>query len=383
VKFGLFYVLESRDHDFQRDYREMLAQVAYAEHLGFDEVWLAEHHGSDYGSMPSPQVAAAAIAARTETMRIGIAVSNLTFDWPVRIAEDYAMVDVISGGRLDFGAGRGYQPAEFRQMGVSGLQDVSREVFFEALEIIQGLWSKDVGEPFSYSGRHFHIENVDCRPTPVQRPTPPMYVASISPTTFDLMADRGYNLLVTPTLMTLPELNQFVVDAKRTLINRGRDPLSLDFPLNWQIHLADTESEAVENASEPLTWYFDEALGAVPQGPDAPSTYERYAELVAATDEAGGVTVDGLREGVVVYVGEAEGLVHEIATLRQETGLQHLIGWMRFGGLEHAKVLRSMELFAEKVMPHFRDLPPVVPRQICFETTTSGHSIDLSAHITH
>lgn len=138
MKFGIFYVLECPDHDFTRAYREMLEQISYAEKLGFDEVWLAEHHGSDYGSMPSPQVAAAAIAERTERMRIGIAVSNLTFDWPVRIAEDYAMVDVLSGGRLDFGVGRGYQPQEFRNMGVGNIQGESREVFVEASRSYEG-----------------------------------------------------------------------------------------------------------------------------------------------------------------------------------------------------------------------------------------------------
>ena len=110
MKFSVFYVLESSDRDFRRAYDEMLEQIRIAESLGFGEVWLAEHHGSDYGSIPSPQIAAAAIAAHTERMRFGIAVSNLTFDWPVRVAEDYAMVDVLSGGRLDLGVGRGYQP---------------------------------------------------------------------------------------------------------------------------------------------------------------------------------------------------------------------------------------------------------------------------------
>ncbi|ACY20964.1 hypothetical protein Gbro_1697 [Gordonia bronchialis DSM 43247] len=90
MKFSVFYVLESPDRDFRRAYDEMLEQIRIAESLGFGEVWLAEHHGSDYGSIPSPQIAAAAIAAHTERMRIGIAVSNLTFDWPVRVAEDYA-----------------------------------------------------------------------------------------------------------------------------------------------------------------------------------------------------------------------------------------------------------------------------------------------------
>ena len=97
MKFGEFYVLECPDHDFRRAYREMLSQVSYAEELGFDEVWLAEHHGSDYGSMPSPQVAAAAIAERTRRIRIWIAVSNLTFAWPVRVAEDYATLFTKNG----------------------------------------------------------------------------------------------------------------------------------------------------------------------------------------------------------------------------------------------------------------------------------------------
>lgn len=364
MKFGLFYVLECPDDDFRRAYREMLAQIAFAEHLGFDEVWLAEHHGSDYGSMPSPQVAAAAIAARTERMRIGIAVSNLTFAWPVRVAEDYAMVDVLSDGRLDFGAGRGYQPDEFRSMGVAERQQESRTVFKEALEVVRGLWSQPAGVPFSYHGQHFDLDGTTCRPTPVQRPTPPMYVAAISPQTFDLAVELGCNLLVTPTLMTLPELNHLVVDIKREFVAAGRDPLSLDFPLNWQIHLADSTSEAIANAAGPLAWYYRKVLDLVPHGPDAPRGYERYAQLVAASEEAGGLTLAGLRESGTVYVGEPDGLIGEIERLYDETGLQHLICWMRFGALAHEKVLRSLELFADHVMPRFRHRPPIAPRDL-------------------
>lgn len=249
-------------------------------------------------------------------------------------------------------------------MGVGDIQGESREVFVEALEIVRGLWSKPVGEPFSFHGKHFDLDNVDCRPTPVQRPTPPIYIASISPETLDLAADQGYNMLVTPTLMTMPELNAFVVDAKRRLRDHGRDILDLDFPMNWQIHLADTEETAVENARDALTWYFDAALAAVPQGPEVPPTYERYAELVTATDEAGGMTVEGLRDGGVVYVGDPDGLIRQIDALHDETGLQHLICWMRFGGLEHEKVMRSLELFAEHIIPRFRDREPVVPRAL-------------------
>lgn len=363
MKFSLFYVLESPDRDFRRAYEEMLSQVEIAERLGFEGVWLAEHHGSAYGSMPSPQVAAAAIASRTSRMRIGIAVSNLTLAWPVRIAEDFAMVDVISGGRLDFGVGRGYQPHEFRAMGVADKQDVSREVFDEAFQIVTGLWTKAIGEPYTFHGKHFHIDGVDCRPTPLQRPTPPIYVASISPETFDLVADHGHNMLVTPTLMTLPELNGFVVGAKRTLMHRGRDPLSLDFPMNWQIHLAEDDALAVRRARPSLEWYFDNVMSAVPQGAATPAGYERYAALAEAAAE-GAMSLTGLREGGVCYVGDPDGLIRDIEILREETGLDHLICWMRFGGMAHEDVVRSMELLAEHVMPHFADAPPLVPRAL-------------------
>lgn len=382
MKFGVFYVLECPDQDFRRAYDEMLTQVAIAEDLGFDEVWLAEHHGSDYGSMPSPQVAAAAIAARTERMRIGIAVSNLTFNWPVRVAEDYAMVDVLSGGRLDFGVGRGYQPHEFASMGAAGKQSVSREVFAEALQIITGLWTKPVGEPYTFVGKHFQVFDADCRPTPLQRPTPPIYVASISPESFDLVAEYGHNMLITPTLMTLPELNSFVIKAKRALMQRGVSPLSMDFPMNWQIHLADTDEHAIDNARESLEWYFRSAMSNAPHGPETPETYERYADLAAAAGEAGGMTVSGLREGGVVYVGDADGLIREIEILREETGLQHLICWMRFGDMNHDHVVESMKIFADKVMPHFRDLPPVVPRALRDEDDADWSGAHLHLDIT-
>ncbi|MCH5642147.1 LLM class flavin-dependent oxidoreductase [Gordonia sp. ABSL49_1] len=379
MKFSVFYVLETPDRDFRRAYDEMLAQVEIAEELGFHEVWLAEHHGSDYGSMPSPQIAAAAIAERTERMRIGIAVSNLTFNWPVRIAEDYAMVDVLSGGRLDLGVGRGYQPHEFRAMGAQDRRDVSREVFAEALQIISGLWTKPVGEPYTFIGKHFQIVEADCRPGVLQRPAPPIYIASISPETFDLLADDGHNLLVTPTLMTLPELNGFVVRTKRALLDHGCEPTAIDFPMNWQIHLARDEQTAVERAREPLRWYFDTVMSAIPQGSDAVG-YERYAELAASAGE-GAMSLDGLREGGVCYLGDPAGLVREIEILREETGLDHLICWMKFGGMAHEHVVESMELLAEHVMPVFADAPALLPRSLRDHTPKShGNSIfdDLS-----
>ena len=358
MKFGVFYVLEAPDENYTRAWNEMLEQIEYAERLGFSSVWLAEHHGSTYGSMPSPQVAAAAIAARTERMRIGIAVSILPFDNPVRIAEDYAMVDVISGGRLDLGVGRGYQPHEFRMLGLGDQQAHSREIFREALDVILGAWQN---ERFDYHGKHFSFEDVRIVPRPVQQPHPPIYVAAISPETFDLVKERGLRMMVTPTLMSLPELKEHVLKAKRQLVELGHDPLTLNFPMNWQMHLSDTPEQAKKDTAQAFGWFFDKVMSLVPQGAKTPPTYERYAELAADFQAQGTVDLDGLREQGIVLLDTPEAAVEAIRSLRDDVGQQEILCWMRFGGLEHDKVMHQLELFAERVMPELTPLEPNVP----------------------
>jgi alkanesulfonate monooxygenase SsuD/methylene tetrahydromethanopterin reductase-like flavin-dependent oxidoreductase (luciferase family) len=364
MNFGVFYVVESPDGDFKRAYDEMLDQVEYAEYLGFDTVWLAEHHGSSYGSLPSPQVMAAAVAERTKYMRIGLAVSILPFDNPVRVAEDYAMVDIISNGRLDFGVGRGYQPREFNMLGLETVQSESRGLFEESLDIILGLWTED---RFTYKGKHFQIEDAELHPRPLQKPHPPIYVAAISPDTFDLVAEKGFNLLVTPTLMDLPTLKEFTLDAKRRLIERGRDPHSLNFPLNWQIHVARTEAEAKERTRDAFGWYFDKVMSLVPQGAEVPSTYEAYAEMAKAYADAGGFPIEQLQEMGVLVLGDPEDAARRIEEVYRDIGQQHVSCWFRIGGLEDHKVRDSMKLFAEEVMPRFRDLPMQIPEELNVE----------------
>lgn len=361
MKFGVFYVIESPDGDYKRAYDEMLDQVEYAEYLGFDTVWLAEHHGSSYGSMPSPQVMAAAVAQRTKYMRIGIAVSILPFDNPVRIAEDYAMVDILSNGRLDFGVGRGYQPREFGMLGLEKVQGESRGLFEESLDIILGLWTED---RFTYKGKHFQIEDAELHPRPLQKPHPPVYVAAISPDTFDLVAEKGFNLLITPTLMDLPTLKAFTLEAKRRLVERGRDPQTLNFPLNWQIHVARTAAEAKERTRDAFGWYFDKVMSLVPQGAETPATYEAYAEMAKAYADAGGFPIEQLQEMGVLVVGSPDDAIRRIEEVYRDIGQHHISCWFRIGGLEDYKVRDSMKLFAEEVMPRFRELPMRIPDEV-------------------
>jgi alkanesulfonate monooxygenase SsuD/methylene tetrahydromethanopterin reductase-like flavin-dependent oxidoreductase (luciferase family) len=355
VKFGVFFVCETPDDQYKRAYDEMLEQIEYAEHLGFDTVWLAEHHGSTYGSMPSAAVMGAAVAQRTKFIRIGIAVNILPFNNPVRMAEDYAMVDVLSNGRLDYGVGRGYQPSEFEMLGLGDRQAESRQIFQESLDVITGLWTH---EQFSYDGTYYKIPYAELHPRPIQRPHPPIYVAAISPETFGLVADKGYNLLVTPTLMALPELKEFIVDAKRRLVEHGRDPSSIEFPMNWQIHLANTEAEAKARTKDAFGWYFDKVMQLVPHGARVPRTYEAYGEMARAYEEAGGFPIEQLQDMGVVVLGDAQTAIRRVAEVRDDAGINRISCWFRIGGMEHRKVMDSMEIFAREVMPKFADPAP-------------------------
>ncbi|MFC2948044.1 LLM class flavin-dependent oxidoreductase [Virgibacillus sediminis] len=347
MEFGVFYVLESPDGDFKRAYDEMLGQIEYAEELGFDAVWLAEHHSTAYGSMANPAVAMAAIAERTKKIKIGSLISVLPLGNPIRIAEDYAMADIISGGRLQFGVGRGYQPTEFKQLGVS--MEETRARFKEELEIITGLWTQ---EDFSYDGKFYQLENVTLRPRPLQSP-PPIYVASISPQTFDLVANMGLNLTATPTLSTLDELKGQLKDAREVLIQKGMKPEDIDFPINLQMHVADNAEVAYERTKEYFDWYFDMVTSLVPggDGKKAAKSYEAFEDVAKGMSS---ITFDQLREAGTIHVDGPQALIEEIEGMQEAFGLKQLSCWHRIGGMSDKLVRESMERMAKDVIPYFK-----------------------------
>jgi len=178
MKFGLFYLFS----DFgaipqDQVFNEVLEEIEYGEELGFDSVWLPEHHFAVYGMMGNPITMAAAISQRTHRMKIGTAIMVLPFQHPLRVAEDAALVDALSGGRLLLGMGRGYQPPEFHGFGIP--QEDSREMFLESFEILKRALS---GERFVYHGKFWTIdEPTEIFPKPIQKPHPPFYRPSARP----------------------------------------------------------------------------------------------------------------------------------------------------------------------------------------------------------
>ncbi len=336
MKFGVFSLLSVPDQAREAELVQGELEIdCFAEEAGFDAVWLAEHSTSHYGLICSPQVIAAAIAARTDRIRIGTAVNVLPLNHPVRIAHDFAMVDVLSGGRLNYGVGRGYSPDEFAAFGVS-LQE-GRERFQEALEIILKAWTQDV---FSHDGRFFKIPPTRVVPKPVQQPYPPLYVAATSPETVEWAAQRLIRII---SASASPEniVRKFNTYREKALAagycDREVEEAIADSWVMKHIYVAKDDETAIQEAGPPFLWFYKLiANRRMFDGPIEPQPLEWWMDRGAC------------------YFGSPETVARKISEWREKTGLNTVLCWMNAGGMPKDKVLNSMRLFGERVIPLFK-----------------------------
>src|SRR5574342_1039639 len=245
MRFGTFFFFQAAPGLTHEEvvHRE-LTQMEWTEELGFDQIWLTEHHFIDYGLSVDPAALASAAAARTRRVRIGLAAAILPFHHPLRLAEQMALVDIISNGRLDVGVGRGNRPAEFRGSRVT--QEEGRERFDEAAEIMQRAWT---AERFSYDGRFFTVPEVSVIPKPVQRPHPPLYQVCVTRDGIENTALRGWpmlnSVLFGPTSQLVTNRDTYVETLKKS----GRSAEEIAALLSrWgvsrQIYVAETDAKA-------------------------------------------------------------------------------------------------------------------------------------------
>ena len=219
MKFALFLLgswTEPEASAQSRIFGEMLEQVEYAEELGFDSIWIAEHHSSRYGICPSLMPLLTHIAARTKKIRIGAGVSVLPFYNPIFLAEESAMLDVLSNGRLDFGVGRGSADYEYGNFNIDmDTRDVRTQ---EALDIILGLWTQS---DFSYQGEFYQVRDLTIAPSPVQKPHPPVYMAvSRTPASVDVAVERDLPILTSFSTPEADNLGLFSLYCRA--LRRGR-----------------------------------------------------------------------------------------------------------------------------------------------------------------
>ncbi len=353
MRFGTFFFFQAPPHLTHPDiiYRE-LEQIEWAEELGFDQVWLTEHHFIDYGLSVDPATLAAAAASRTRRVRIGLAAAILPFHHPVRLAEQMALLDIISRGRLDVGVGRGNRPAEFAGYRVP--QEESRERFEEAVEVLQRAWRE---ERFSFEGRYFTFKDVRLIPKPLQQPHPPLYQVCVSKDTIEGAALRGWPMLNSWLRGTMDPLVTQRDTYVAALQKAGRSEAEIaDLLRHWgvsrQIYVADTDAQALTEAQDAEMWYQDSLRRfMIPERiedahPSLQEGFRRQAALLA------NISWEALVRETLAF-GSPDTVASHIEAMRQ-LGVGQILCWMNFGGLPQDRIRYSMELFAREVMPRFR-----------------------------
>ena len=333
MRFGLWYAFRN-PAQWQTSYRdlyaEVLEQIEWAESLGYDDVWLTEHHFVDDGHAPSPLVIGGAVAARTKRMRIGTGVLLLPLYDPVRVAEDGATIDILSDGRFELGVGIGYRVEEFAGLGIDRKHRAGRAN--EGLEIIRRLWE---GETVTFQGKHFHIEGAKLSPLPVQRPRPPLWVGGFAEPAMRRAAKYADGFIGTGPIAPLvaiyqDELRKLGKPADRPRVAAGHF---------WLIVANDPEKTFHEIAPHVLYQInlYSEWLTKAGQ-PIFPHLEDEKA----------------LRESGFIQVLTPEDAVKEIERYVAEVPLERYYTWTVPPGYPVKKMNEHLELFARKVMPHFR-----------------------------
>ena len=348
MKFGLFHSVQLPDPSQQeRYYREALEQVLHAERLGYSSVWFTEHHFTRHGLVSDTFSVLAYLAALTSTIRLGTAVTVLPFHNPVRLAEQTATVDVLSGGRLDLGVGRGYQWGEFHRMGIP-MEEATRR-FEEGMEVLQRAWTSV--KPFDHRGEFWTFRDLTIQPKPIQQPHPPVYVAASGPASVARVVDNDWNLLIGQA-ETQSQVGDQIQLYQDLLAETGGQYTPGRVVVARAMHCAPTTERARVEAEVPFTWF--RQTGQEVSAPPGQQVELLPADFAAYRSRY----VPGARfdfrdscEDVMLF-GSPDHIAERISQL-QDAGAENLIFFVNFGGIEHRKVLQSLELFAAEVMPQF------------------------------
>jgi alkanesulfonate monooxygenase SsuD/methylene tetrahydromethanopterin reductase-like flavin-dependent oxidoreductase (luciferase family) len=342
MRFGFFDQLPCAEGftEAQR-FADIMAQIELGDELGFDTVWLGELHFSRaFSILASPLMVLAAAAQRTKRIRLGTAVTLLPMHNPVKIAEDAATADILSGGRIEFGVGRGTAPSHYHGYGIP--MEQSRERFDEALDFIVGAWTHD---RFTHHGKYFHADDLTVIPRPLQQPYPPVRIAANSPDTFPFAAHRRFPIFATPLINPPDKLKQGLGVYRGTL---PKGDTALAFP----VHVADNRAEARADTEASLMRFLREAAERLrPLGGADIKSFEAFRQVLARIER---VNYEDMDREMGVF-GDPDYCIDRVHALKREYGMDEFICYFNQGGImDPALVRHSMTRFATEVVPHCR-----------------------------
>ncbi len=347
MDFGLFVEFPCLEGMEEREaFAQCFALVDEAEAYGVDSVWLAEYHFSPISVLSAPITVASAIAARTQHIRIGLAVVLLPLGQPVRIAEEIATVDHISQGRLEFGIGRGTFPSTHD--GYNSPFAESRGRFDEFLEIILKAWTT---ERFSFAGKYYQCDDLSVRPKPLQTPHPPIHVGVTSEETFPLIGRMGYSIIINPSrVFALTELRPCIEQYRQAWKEAGQagtPQVGLRVPL----YVAETAERAYTEPQESALASIQGLTGRVAESASRAGTTGDWG---AQAERLRGMSYDDWLRDKVVY-GTPAVVVDRLQQLTDDLGLTQIIYEVNFGRhIPYDLQVKNLRLINEKVIPHLQ-----------------------------
>ncbi|WP_029089432.1 LLM class flavin-dependent oxidoreductase [Brevibacterium album] len=342
LHFGIFCLTNVPDWTTEREaVHKNLEQIRLADELGFEEAWVAEHNARQYGIISSSQVLLAACAGTTKNIRLGSGVTRLPMNHPLKLAEDFSLLDVISDGRLNFGIGKAYDLLEFQAYDID--PDERDERYQETFDIIMEGWRNG---RISYQGKHFRVPGrgeqateIQLMPMPLQKPHPPVFVM-VSQTEASLRnAAREGFAFVLGQMPTWEDMARLVNIYREEARDAGRsydeiDELVARSSQLKAIHVSDDRATAAREYEQGLMWYL--------------SILSNRAKVGLGLNELS--FQDYLDKGAII-LGSSDDVAQQLEDYKKATGIGGLVGWFDAGSQPQEQVLRSMTKFAQEVRP--------------------------------
>jgi len=334
MKFGVlqFFGWPDRRTPLPVVYERALERIEIMDRTGYDAVWLAEHHFTGYSVCPSVHMMAMQVASRTKRLRIGTGVSLAAFYHPLRLAEEVALLDVMSGGRVNWGAGRGFDPVEFRAFGVR--VEESGKKFHEAVEIVRAAWT---AERLNWSGEYFRFEDIEVLPKPLQQPHPPIWLAAGSEGSVRWSGKRGYSIMLGPHSTFAENAGHFGLYCDEMREN-GHSVEGRDIPMARFVAIGRTDAEAEEIARKGSGFltnaYMNASKATRPESED---------QRILTMEES--AKIERYIDSVIIH-GTPERVVDKLHELQEQMHLHYLMA----APLSHS----SFMALTEQVLPRFR-----------------------------
>jgi alkanesulfonate monooxygenase SsuD/methylene tetrahydromethanopterin reductase-like flavin-dependent oxidoreductase (luciferase family) len=348
MDFGYFTLSDNHYEGNTRSANQLVADITaealYAEKLGMHSAWIGEHHFNSLGVLSCPDLVLAYVAANTKRIRLAPAVNVLPLHHPIRVAEQWATLDLLSGGRVDFAVGRGYDRREYLPFHVSF--DDNQGIFEEGLEVVRRLWQAE--GRISHHGKFYSFEDVRITPKPIQRPIP-TYVGSFSNPSIELAARLGCGLIVAPfaAAMSYGGLKQVADLYHETCAKHGKAPGRL--MCSYFTHFADNKAQEDAQRARQIRYYRQCVIPALPGDPkNAPPSYRYFVDMV---ERLKNVKPEDLTENSVLLGSSAR--IAETLKKVEAVGFDEVILYVNVGLKPHQQVKDEMARFMAEVAPAF------------------------------